>query len=310
MTTAKPHRGPDSDHARHELLVRLQLIKGEIDGVLGSNGSLHIGVMWSEVHGAEVQPLGAFTARSSIVVPGSGSVKLSAPDSRLEALREIHSAAYLLQAYGDFADRGWLRQRLAGGLTANGSEYGIEAVHFCDFRGIELQRFVREAVLAVARTMLADRVRRDRAAKANVKDLLLTMADALKRDARERAVGPARRTGASVSPFSGRTLSRRGFGLVARKKSVLIGDPQRSVTDSCCRDAIAEAVKQKLLIAHGTTSDRRYEITAKGWALAHATVTLGAARAMMMRGPVTVTFEPAQVRISSSETRESISLLG
>jgi hypothetical protein len=302
MTTPKPGRGPDTDAGRIDLLARLQLVKGEVDAVLADSASASIGVLWVEVHGARPAITGAFVLRGAPPNSHSATQNLPPADRRLGAASELFSISFLLLGYGDFAERGWLRGVLSGGVIWKGGDFGVEAVHVCEVDALELQEFLRKAILAVCRSVLAPTIRRDFKNEQAVKDLLRTMADVLKQRPSAKAL-----SGQLAKPlYEDRKLSRRQFGIHASRKGVTAGDPPRVIQESVVRAALASAVKSGLLEASGASSDRRYKITQKGWALAHATVEVERLAAMMAQAPIQFRIAPTQISFYCAALGEAV----
>jgi hypothetical protein len=303
MTTPKPGRGPDTDAGRRELLARLQLIKGEVDAVLGPLPSTVIGVLWLEVHGGPPEQIGAFLLPGASVISSAGKFGLPAADRRLGSASELFSIAFLLLGYADFVERGWLREALHGGEIWKGGDCGVEAVHVCTFAGTDLQQFLRKAILAVARSVVAPKNRRDYKNEQVVKDVLRKMADVLKRPQVSKA--PKGQSGRHL--YQERKLTRIDFEIPPNRRGVMAGDPPRQIRESDVLAALRDAQRRKLLGRSGTTSNSRYWFTEKGWEYVHSTVQTQQLGEMMLQAPVEVTVTPTRVSFLSAKLGKTVS---
>jgi hypothetical protein len=296
MAVTKPGQGPDSKPGRVALLARLQLLKGELDGLVWSHERAVVRLFHAEVHGNR--------PRLMSVSVGSGAGRRSTPilripksEPRLAAFEDVFALAYELQGYGAFEQRGWLRQQIDGSVVWAGGAVGLEAVKCAEISAEELQDWLRSAICEVAAAEQPPHQRRSHVLQRDIKDLLITASDGI--EARARALGLPR----SANPHHGMQLSRRDLGLGGPGDGALVGDPPRPMAEARVRDALEECCRRKLLSDGDTkTRARKYEMTDLGWAMAHTTVKLDRACLMLRTQTLQIRFVGKALELHAGES--------
>ena len=281
MTTPKPGKGPDSASGRMSLLVRLQVMKAEVDAVAQAGSC--IALAFIEVHGAPTEMVSA-----AVEPPGPGGASCLKIDARLAALEELWPIAVEMMGYQDFERRLWLRGQFDASVClkdGEGDGGGIEQIRLVRLSAMDLQSYLRRAIFAVLGAEIATPRRRSRVLEADVRRLMIHMCEVVRgaSDAGSTQRGQVDRDW---------TASRAGFKLAVEGGGADLLDPgKRSpvrIPESRLRSAIGEALRRKLIAAEGTTKSRRYRVTEVGWRFVDASARLQRLQQMLIRRSMTL----------------------
>ena len=269
-------------------------MKSELDALVWSGApNSSIRLYYAEVHGGARELLSASVAASQHKPKSSTGAVIPQNDRRLGSLSQLSPVSYELQRYADFPQRSWLRNALEQTTIWKGGEAGIECAGIAEVSAVELQNFLGNAILAVADAEDCPARRRGEVLQRDLSDLLITATDAIKRRAKAERWLPG-------PPHHGREFSRRELGLGANNEGARVGDPPKRLAEERVRDGIEEAVKRGLLRSNGkATSRRKYEVTDKGWQLAHGTIQVQRACLMLRDSPLQIRFVRGRMELTN-----------